>query len=552
VTSPRWREAPGWREGAAGLAGRGLPPLAAELLAAFVEEPSRRELYFADGPPVFPGARDVPGLAAAAERVVAALGRSEKILVHGDYDVDGLMGAAVLVGGLRALGGSVDAFIPSRFEGGYGLSGASLQAALDSGASLMVTADCGTNSREVGESLAAAGVDLVVTDHHTPAPQDLSPGPLVNPHLDGGDPELRCLCGASVAYLLVRAAAERMGRTLAAEPFLRLLAVATVADVVPMSALNRRLCRTGFRALETTPNPGLALLLQQVNRTDGIASHHVSFHLAPRMNAAGRIEDARLVLDLLLERDAGAAALLVGRLEHLNDTRKALQAAAYEGALRAAAVQEERPVLFAASPEWHKGVVGPVAARLSDRAGKSAFVVAVEGPLGSGSARAFGADDVTARLAASADLLERFGGHTGAAGFTVRTDRLADLEARLSEASHGPPVSARPYLPLPAARLPEAWRALLHLDPLGPGAHAPLFALEELDVRGVQVLKGRHLRWDAASPTGGPPLRLFAWDARERGLDEGSLRPGAVPLVRIVPELRRGPSSWLLQVEGVL
>ncbi len=554
MTPPPWRRAEPSADDVAALAAQGpLPPLAAELLCAFVPEPSRREVFLASGPPEFPGPPAFPALAPAAERLVRALAGSERILVHGDYDVDGLMGAAVLAGGLRALGGKVSAFIPSRFEGGYGLSEASLRAVRDEGATLVVTVDCGTNARDVGEALAALGVDLIVADHHAPDPGRQPPGLLVNPHLGGADPELRSLCGAGVAYLLVRAVSEVLGRALPPEPFLRLLAIATVADVVPQSGLNRRLCKAGFRALEETPNPGLALLLSRCPTEGGVGSRHVGFYLAPRFNAAGRIEDARLVLELLLERDPAAAARMVGRLEALNETRKVLQAEALEGASRALSGQEGLPVAFAASSGWHRGVVGPVASRLAERARKSAFVAAVEGDFATGSGRGWGGDNVTERLRAASDLLERFGGHQGAAGFTVRAGRLSALESRLQSAASaaGAPARLRAYFPLPVSRLDDAWRALNFLDPLGPGVTEPQFGLADLKVRQRRVMKERHLAWDVEGPEG-RALRLLAWDGVASGWNGESIGPGKLVVGRILSELRRGGAPYYIEVTDIL
>lgn len=550
MSSPRWKCAEPDPSVEAELRSEGVPALAATILSAFLSDPAHHAIWKGESPPRFPGEGDLPGLSEATNRVVAALERGESILIHGDYDVDGLMGAAVLAGGIKALGGKVETYIPSRFEGGYGLSATSLEAARESGATLLVTADCGTNSREVGEVLRSAGVDLVVTDHHTPERGAQPAGPVVNPHLDGSSLELKSLCGASVAYLLVRSLAGRLGKELSEVPFLRLLAIATVADVVPMSRLNRAICKEGFRALAQTPNPGLALLLGQINLSSGVASHHVGFHLAPRFNAAGRVEEASLVLDLLLERDPASAAGMVGRLKQLNDKRKGLQLFAYEGALREPAPSENVPVFFAASPEWHKGVIGPVAARLAEQRRRSAFVVAIEGEEGTGSARAHGADDVTARLAVCRDLLERYGGHTGAAGFSVRRDRLEALKERLETGAPAPAARPRPFLPLDSGRVDEAWKALLFLDPLGPGVPEPLFALEGLEIRSTRVLKGRHLKWEA-SGSGGKSLTLLSWDFAQRGLHEKSLGPGRIPLVRIVPEMRRGNGPYYLLVEGV-
>ncbi len=503
-----------------------------------------------DGPPAFPDSGALDGLDDAAGRIASAIASGEKILVHGDYDVDGLMGAAVLCGGLGALGARAGAFIPSRFEGGYGLSEASLNAVKEEGARLLVTADCGTNAKEVGDRLPALGCGLVVTDHHVPQPGLAPQGTIINPKNQGVRSELDDLCGASVAYMLLRAVENRIGKKLPEEPFLRLLAIATVADVVPMSRLNRRICKAGFKALENTPNPGLALLLSRCAAEKGVTSHHVGFYLAPRFNAAGRIEEAKLVLDLMLERDAAAAACMVSRLESLNETRKRLQSAAYEEASRQA--DEDRPVLFAASPSWHKGIVGPVAARLAGDRKRSAFVVAIENGVGTGSARAFGDDDVTERLRRASSLLERFGGHSGAAGFTVSTGNIGALEEALLNGAPSPEGgNGLGFLPLEASRLDEAWLALSRLDPLGPDAGVPFLGLFNVAARQARLVNGRHLFWDVPLARG-QSARMIAWDGAANGWERDVPGPGATFIGRLVPELRRGNGRYYFQVADIL
>ncbi|MGC8763759.1 MAG: single-stranded-DNA-specific exonuclease RecJ [Acidobacteriota bacterium] len=480
----------------------------------------------------------IPGLQAAAERVAEAVRRGEKILVHGDYDVDGLMGAAILAGTLSSLGAAREVFIPSRFDGGYGLSETSLEAVREAGASLVLTTDCGTNSREAGEALAREGVDLVVTDHHLPMEDGLPPGWVVNPHLTPDHPD-GALCGASVALQFARRLGELLGRPPALEPFLRLAAIATIADVSPLSPLNRRICREGLAALPDTPNPALARMVRQASAGGPVMGHHVAYHLAPRFNAAGRMEDARIVLDLLLERDPVRAAALAGKLDRLNAERKALQAAAFEEA-SAQALEAPGRVVFAFSGSWHRGVLGPVAARLAETHRRSSFVVGLSAGTGTGSARAFGADNVMDLLAPARHLLERFGGHAGAAGFSVREERIGELKSLLEKAPPPPQGPEDPfvYIPLPPEELPELWDAWRLLDPFGPGNEEPVLGLEGIRARGSRVIKDRHILWDVLDGQG-KTLSVIAWDGIPRGLSPASLTPSALLLAKPSPENRR-------------
>lgn len=361
------------------------------------------------------------------------------------------------------------------------------------------------------------------------------------------------MCGAAVALQLLKGTAAALGRKLPMEPFLRLVAIATIADVVPMTLVNRKICKEGLRAIGTTPNPGLALLVNGVCGGGAVRGHHVSFHMAPRFNAAGRMEDARLVLDLLLERSPARAATLMGRLEALNRKRKALQAVAFEEALGQAQGKQDGRVVFAASSSWHKGIIGPVAARLADAMRKSAFVVALEGEEAVGSARSFREDDVSALLAKAADLLLRFGGHSGAAGFSPRTDLLEDLGRRLT----GLPMDGMAadhverYFPLEARDLAKAWAAWGLLDPFGPGNPEPLLGISGVCCKGQRVASDRHLIWDSDMPDGAI-LQLIAWDGLGDGLTPSSLTPSRTIVGRLAPQTRGGARPYYFSVHAIL
>ena len=494
----------------------------------------------------------IPELQDAVLRIERAVKLHEFILVHGDYDVDGLMGSAILVGGLRALGGSVEAFIPSRFDGGYGLSEASLAAVERCRAKLLVTTDCGTNASDIIKKLQGLGVDVVITDHHIPSKGERGPCIVVNPHLHEGHPD-QGLCGAFVALQTLRQLILHMGQDFPLEPFLRLAAIATVADVVPMNAVNRKICKAGFRAMESTPNPGLSLLLRQARVHGDIRGHHIAFHVAPRFNAAGRMEDARLVLDLLLEREPAKAAALMGRLEALNMKRKALQAAAFEEAQEQALSRGPSRVVFACSSRWHRGVIGPVAARLAETHRRSAFVVAVESGDGVGSARSWGDDNVCALLDAVGHLLGRWGGHEGAAGFTVEARNLEDLARALmlQPALQGEEISEELFFPMAAKDLPAAWEAWGVLDPFGPGNTEPFIGLTGLIGKGQRVVGERHIIWPVDLP-GGELMNVIAWDGLKRGIQPSSLTPSRTVIGRPAPEYRPSGLPFYFNLQAIL
>ena len=554
MSSAVWVEGAGWQEDAAGrLARHGLTPVLAMLLSAIPRTEEDISAFLSPESIGWPDPFRLPCVRHAAERIKTALQAEETILIHGDYDVDGLMGTAILVGGLRAFGGKVEAFVPSRFEGGYGLSETSVEAVRRAHARLVVTTDCGINAQKIGNLLAEEGVDLIVTDHHLPAAGEQPPGIIVNPKTVEGHPD-RDLCGAAVALQVLRAVAETLARPLPLEPFLRLVAIATVADVVPMTAVNRKMCKAGFAALESTPNPGLALLLEDILRVGPVTGHHISYHLAPRFNAAGRMEDARLVLDLLLERDPAEAARLKGRLESLNLQRKALQLIAFEEALEQARLAPpESRVVFTASSSWHKGVIGPVAARLSESFGKSAFVVSVEGDVGVGSGRAWRQDNVSALLGKVSDLLLRFGGHSGAAGFSVKTERIPELARRLCAL----PVSSEEvgheevYFPIEPSQLDEAWRAWGVLDPFGPCNPEPYLGLRGLCAKGQKTLSGGHLSWDVGISSR-QNIQFIAWNGESMGLAPSSLAPSRTVIGRPSPQHRPGSAPFYFSIAAII
>jgi single-stranded-DNA-specific exonuclease len=529
-----------------------IPLLAARLLAqSGVTEDSFQTYLRAETLPL-PDPFRLPDMERAAARVGEAAGRAEKVLVHGDYDVDGLMGAAILTAGLRAMGAQVRHFIPSRFDGGYGLSELSLSAAREFGATLLVTADCGTNPGAILDQFGAAGIDVVVTDHHVPQPGGHRAEIFVNAHAQEGHPD-STLCGASIAMQLVRAVAARMGRGIKTEPFLRLAALATVADVVPMSMANRAICRAGLPSLSDSPSPALSHLCRMAGVIPPVRSCHVGYGLAPRFNAAGRMENAGMVVDMLLERDKATATQYVIRLEAMNGQRKAQQAEANDLAAAQAALQMENRALVVTLEEGRfRGVVGPVAARLAERFGRSAFVMALEGEEYTGSARAANGDDVSALLSSCARHLIRFGGHGSAAGFTMRRENVEAFRAALLSAPEPErEPKATGYHRIEPRETWDIWETWGILDPFGPGNPEPYLGLAGLLPRKARVIKEKHLAWDLDTADGARLTCIF-WGAVEDGFTPSSLRPGQVYIGKPVPESRPSSLPFFFQVSAVV
>jgi single-stranded-DNA-specific exonuclease len=446
------------------------------------------------------------GLADAVDAIVGAVRRGEPILVHGDYDVDGQCAAALLTRVLRLGGAKVTPFLPHRIRDGYDLGQAGVQAAKDIGASLIVTCDCGITAVEAVASARHAGIGVVVTDHHLPGPVLPEAVAIVDPQRPDDTSDLRQLCGTGIAFKLVQALVPALG--LAPNlplHFLDLVALATVADIVPLVGENRALVRHGLRLLGQSRWVGVQALVQ-VSGLEGreIRAGQVGFVLAPRLNAAGRVGDANDGLRLLLTDDAEEAARLAQQLERMNTERQGLDQRILDEAIE----QVERDAdpdrdagLVLASEAWHPGVVGIVASRVVERYGRPAFLVALDGDIGKGSGRSISRFDLHAALHRCGDLLERFGGHRMAAGVTVRRDRLPAFRERFAQIARetldpgdlGPEQRVDLVVTLDQVT-DDLERLCRHLEPCGMGNPAPVFGVRGVRLEGGRRVGGNHLR----------------------------------------------------------
>ena len=364
------------------------------------------------------------GIGDAVEVVMRHVRAGSRITVHGDYDVDGVCSTAILVRVLRRLGADVDWFLPSRTEDGYGLNARTVERLAARGTKLLLTADCAITAVEEVAQARALGLDVVVTDHHTPrADGRLPDAPIVHPAL-GGYP---CpdLCAAGVAYKL---AGELAGD--AADEDLDLVALATVADVVKLQGENRRLVREGLRALAATSKPGLRALMRVAkvdpSRVDATAC---GFRLAPRINAAGRLYRADASLELLLTEDAERAAVVAQELDEINAERRHTEERIRFAAEAQVAELGARPAYVLCGEDWHPGVVGIVASRIAERYHRPAVLIALDGETGTGSGRSVPGFDLLAGLNASSEHLLRHGGHRAAAGLEIARESIDAFRA---------------------------------------------------------------------------------------------------------------------------
>ena len=446
------------------------------------------------------------GLDAALERIRRALADGEPILVQGDYDVDGITSTYLLHSTLQELGGAVRWRIPHRTRDGYGLTRAAVDEARRLGCRLIVTVDCGITAVEPVAYARSLGIDTVITDHHEPAAILPDAASVVNPLRPGCPYPFKSLAGVGVTYKLVEALLRERGRTRRAEEFLDVVALGTIADVVPLVGENRILATLGLERLNRTRHLGLRALLERAGLAGRrLTSGQVAFVLAPRINAAGRMGDAGQALRLLLARDEGEARACADGLEDDNARRRSFD----ETASLEAAARVETDLGFPQcasillwSESWHPGVLGIVASRMVERFQRPTVLVALDGGRGRGSGRSVPGLDLTRVLDGCSDLLESWGGHALAAGLVVARERLPELRERLEQlvrerVSPADRVKRVTYdAPLTLAECDETlveW--VERLAPYGLDNPEPIYHLAHAEVEATSVVGGgKHLR----------------------------------------------------------
>ncbi len=456
----------------------------------------------------------------AVATVQGAVRRGEPILVHGDYDVDGQCAAALLTRVLREAGGDAHAFVPHRVRDGYDFGPSGLARARELGARLIITCDCGITATEAVRAARAEGVEVIVSDHHLPGDVLPPATAVLDPRRPDCESPDKDLCGTGVAFKLAQALVPALGLpdTLPWH-FLDYVALATVADVVPLVGENRILVRHGLKLLATSRWPGLAALVEAAGLAGKpLRAGHVGFILAPRLNAAGRIGDAGDGLRLLLTDDGEAAARLARELETVNARRQEMDQqvlAAAETALATQGSEDDRAIVLAAD-DWHPGVIGIVASRLVERYGRPTFLIAWEGDRGRGSGRSISGFDLHGALHRVGSCLEKFGGHSMAAGLTVRRDRFEEFRvaflnvaAQLLRAEDLVPAQ-RVDLEVPLANLSEDLERLMrHLEPCGAGNPAPVFGVRGARAVGARRVGTNHLRFVLDDGSGALPAIGF-------------------------------------------
>jgi single-stranded-DNA-specific exonuclease len=489
----------------------GLRDLTAAVLAARghrTPEAARAFLDGAESPAPDPFL--LTGMEQAVDRLHRAVQCRERVLVYGDYDVDGASATSLYLSFLKGLGLSADFYIPNRIKEGYGLNADAVRRIAASGVSVLITADCGTTSVDEIALAQSMRMDVIVTDHHLPG--EILPPALatLNPcRPDSGYP-FSGLCSGGLAYKVASAYRAKYGSAESdPESHLDLVALATIADVAPLQDENRTMVRQGLRLLSRGARPGIRALKAAAGIDGECGVGTVGFTLAPRINAAGRLGDAADAVRLLVTKDDREAAELAGLLNRLNQERQLVEEGIVAEAVQAAEAAPSGPLVLA-SRGWHQGVVGIVAARLVERFHRPAILIALnDDGIGKGSARSVAGVNIYEAIAQCRDSLDAFGGHAAAAGLTIRENRIPEFRARLADVLQGPLSSpaSRPRLICdaevePRGFSPAAVLELGRLGPFGSGNPEPTLVLRNLRIASARIVGANHLKLAVAGRSG--------------------------------------------------
>lgn len=507
-----------------------LSPVISRLLTLRdIKSPEQAETFLNGQLSLLPDPLLMCGMAESVERLAYAIHQGERVSIHGDYDVDGISATALLVEFFQSIRAEVDYHIPLRMKDGYGLSAEAIEHAATSGASVIVSVDCGISAHEEAKMASEKGLDLIITDHHQPP--DVLPDAfsIINPHQAECDFPDKSLSGVGVAFFLLVALRARLRQDgfftpELLEPDLRysldLVALGTIADVVPLVGLNRLLTRIGLQVIAKGGRPGLKAL-QKVAKVDTVDSGAVGFKLAPRLNAAGRIEDAALGVKLLLTDNQNLAVEIAEQLDCFNLERQAIEKQTLDAALlQVAELPDDNRSIVLGSEFWHSGVIGIVASRLVERFYRPTVLFAFDSGTGKGSARSTREFHLYQALEQCADSLGSFGGHAAAAGMTIEESSLERFRTRFEEsiASENRDFVA-PTIEFDGDILIEEIDESLisemdRLAPFGMGNPGPLFCLRDARVMGLQVVGETHLKFSVRQ--GGYTLPCIAFGMADR------------------------------------
>jgi single-stranded-DNA-specific exonuclease len=541
-----------------------LPILADLLVRRGIEDPEAAARFLVPTLDHLHDPLQMSGMKVALDRLESAIALHEKVLIYGDYDVDGTTAIVILKTAIELCGGAADFHVPHRIREGYGMRDEVIERAAADGVRLIISVDTGIRAFAAAETARRTGIDLIVTDHHLPGvdgvPQALA---VVNPNQDGCDYPCKYLCGAGVAFKLAQALMQRrlpekdQSRLLMS--FMKVVAIATIADSVPLLGENRVFAKLGLQGLRSPVNAGLKALLEVAKLGDGreLTSTEVAFRIAPRLNAAGRMDVARDVVDLFSVKDMGRAREIAERLNLLNSERQEEERRIMESILQRL---EDEPALREAycvvvdGESWHRGVIGITATRVVERYGRPTLVISREGEAAHGSGRSVRAFHLLNALESCHELFSRYGGHAHAVGFALPSGNVQKLREhldayareRLTPSDFEPQLECDRELPLDQIT-PELQKALCLLEPFGMENPEPVFSAQGVRLMGPpHTVKDKHVRLRVAPAADGVAMVACATADVATGLRPGlaGLSPATTQAKTTQAAASSPMSSW--------
>jgi single-stranded-DNA-specific exonuclease len=521
----------------------GLSPTIARLLAARgITTAAKAQEFLAPSLAHLPSPYLMAGLRSAVERLRAAIERRETIFIYGDYDVDGTTAIVILKAALEICGGKVQYHVPHRIREGYGMRDEVIEQAAAQGIRLIISVDTGIRAFAAAEAAARCGVDLIVTDHHLPQSESLPKAlAVVNPNQHGCEYPCKSLCGAGVAFKIAQALLESSARERLLPSFLKIVAIATIADAVPLIGENRVFAKLGLEGLRDPRNAGLRALLAncQLDGSRPLSAGDIAFRVAPRLNAAGRMDLAERVIQLFTEKDEGKAAEMAMRLNELNGDRQVEEQRILDEIVRqiqSTTGWEDAYSMVVAGENWHRGVIGICATRVVERYHRPALVFSCEDGEAYGSGRSIEAFHLLDALESCAELFTRFGGHAHAVGCALPIGRLPELRSRL-EAYARQRLAPGDFVPVLEydGEIPlndvnqKFWESLVRLEPFGSGNPTPVFVARGVKlVQPPRILKEKHLKLRVVPGANGNgafkrPREVVGWRMADRAAQDSLL-----------------------------
>ncbi len=496
------------------------------------------------------------GMREAVDRIFLAIERGEKILIWGDYDVDGTTGTVLLRKTIKILGGETEFHVPNRFTEGYGINIPALEQAKVDGCTVVISVDCGIRSFEPIAWAKENGLDFIVTDHHISDPERGNPDAfaVINPNQPECEYPDKHLAGVGVAFKLAHALLREKGKENLVPAFLKIAAIGTVADIMQLTGENRAIVALGLKDLPNTTNYGLKALMEVADCTSEMTSYHIGFRIAPRINAAGRMDVATHVVELFEAEDFGKARTLAAILDSRNRERQRVQQQITELALLETKEFGARKFVVVAGEGWHRGVIGLAASRIAERLHRPTIVLSIEDGYAHGSARSIANYHLLNALESCPELFEQFGGHAAAAGMKIRSENIESVREALNLYAENSLTDdqLQPELKIDARVLPQTLslqmvQELAQLEPFGAGNPKPIFVTNGLHLRDEPfVMKEKHLKFWLDDGEG-RRFEAVWWDGVERSSGR-TLEPGSRIEMAYTAEVNTWQSNRRLQL----